>query len=445
VLHVSIPNNFLPERKYIVQTMLQHYLGIEVAIETKPGVIHYELSWSDRKITIMDQFFGQTIIGHTYAAADRIPGKMVASVSPDLHGAVIIYGQDNVEVSATSVTSHVDLFAGAFFMLTRWEESIGFHEDQHGRFPAERALTVRSGMITRPIVDEYVALLKNWLLQLGYPVPASKFTYRNVPTADVDIPSYWLRTPRWRVIAGEWLKRKNFSSINDAHKMIASVERGEVRDPYDTFDYMMTAAENAGLRFEFNMLVGGISKFEGFYSIQQPHIQTLMRTIQQRGHHIGLHPSYNTFHDRRLLREEKQRLEKALDTTITSSRQHYLKFAVPKTWQLLSDEGIRVDSTMYFAAAPGFRCGTCKPFPVFDIQQRLQLPLIERPLLIMEVSFRNYLQLSPEASINLIDTIHAQVKKHDGEFIWLWHNSNLSEIEGWEPWKNVFQHLLKLA
>ena len=97
---------------------------------------------------------------------------------------------------------------------------------------------------------------------------------------------------------------------------------------------------------------------------------------------------------------------------------------------------------MGYAAEPGFRCGTCKPFPVFDIQSQKELPLIERPLLIMDVSLRFYKNLSVKESITLCEKIKSEVRKHNGEFVFLWHNSTLSEIDDWTEWMDVLQYLL---
>jgi hypothetical protein len=60
----------------------------------------------------------------------------------------------------------------------------------------------------------------------------------------------------------------------------------------------------------------------------------------------------------------------------------------------------------------------------------------------MDVSFRMYKNLSIAESIKLCENIIAQVKKHDGELVILWHNSNLSEIDGWEGWNEVLENLM---
>jgi len=422
--------------------LLHHYCGIEIEIVPRSGQIHYEISWEGKSIVIKDQFCGHTIVGQTYISADRIPERIVETTKEGFHHALLIFGDEELDISNDKIVSGLDLFAGAFFMLTRWEESLGLYEDLHGRFPAAQALVVKSGFILRPIVDEYVALLKIWLKQLGYSLPPEKDVYKVVPTCDVDMPFFWLRKPRWKVLLSAWMKNKKLSTIKQTLQKIKDVESGKDADPYDQFDYMMSLAEKAGLSFDFYMLVGGISKFEGYYSVTDPRIQRLMKSFVDRKHRIGLHPSYNTFLDTKLILEEKMLLAKHVDTAVTSSRQHYLRYSVSATARYLVDAGIKEDSTMGYAAEPGFRCGTSKPFTIFDIALKRTLPLMEHPLLIMDVSFRYYKNYTPEQSIALCEKIIGEVKKHNGQLVFLWHNSNLSEVEGWGEWRRVFEYLM---
>jgi hypothetical protein len=442
LITVYIPNNFIPERRYAVETLLHQYCGIEVEIIPRSGQIHYELNWEGKSIIIKDQFFGQTIVGQSYIAADRIPEKIIETTKEGFHQALLIFGNEELDILTDKIESGLDIFAGVFFMLTRWEESLGLYEDLHGRFPAAQSVVVKSGFILRPIVDEYVALLKSWLKQLGYNLPPEKDQFKVVPTCDVDMPYFWLKKPKWKVLLSEWLKNKKLTTINQTLQTIKDVDSGKEKDPYDQFDYMMSLAEKANLSFDFNMLVGGISKFEGYYSITDVRIQRLMKTFSERKHRIGLHPSYNSFLDAKLIVEEKMLLAKHVDTAVTSSRQHYLRYSVSATARYLVDAGIKEDSTLGYAAEPGFRCGTSKPFPVFDIALKKTLPLLEHPLLIMDVSFRYYKNYTPEQSIVLCEKIIHEVKKHNGQLVFLWHNSNLSEVEGWGEWRKVFEYLM---
>ncbi len=439
MIKVFIPDNFIPERTYAVRTLLAHYCKAEIEIIPSAHHSDYTIVWAEKKIIISDHFFGKYSDGKNYLLQENIPQNMISTQSPGLDHILLLYGDERLEITRDKIICHVDLFAGAFFMLTRWEESVIKDKDSHGRFPAAKALIVKSGQILRPVVDEYTSLLRYWLLTLGYPLKADTTEYKVVPTSDVDIPYYWQSRPKWKIIAGGFRHPLHFLKNIKQSK---AVKRGHQKDPYDQFDYLMTLAEKANNRFEFNMIGGGHTRYEGHYDIGDEQIKTLMQEMSNRVHRIGAHPSYASFKDISMMKNEIEAISKSSGLVISSSRQHYLRFEVPDTWRCLSEAGIKTDSTLGYAAEPGFRCGTSKPFPVFDIIERNELPLMERPLLIMDVSFKMYKKYSIEESIALSQKIIDQVKKHNSELVFLWHNSSLSEIDGWAGWEKVLEYLM---
>jgi len=442
LIKVYIPDHFIPERSYAVRTLLRHYCGVEIEIVPLANLDHYELTWGDKSIIIKDHFFGKIPEGETYLDSKYLPDKIISTQSIGLDRILLLYGDEHLEITRDNIVCHVDLFAGAFFMLTRWEEAVIPEKDLRGRFPASKALVVKEGFILRPIIDEYTALLRNWLLTLGYPLPADTAEFKVVPTCDVDTPYYWRSKPTWRILASRLKRDLNPIHFIKALKESKAVRRGQKQDPFDRFEYLMNLAERAGNRFQFNMIGGGDTRFEGFYHIGDAHIRALMQQMIGRGHHLGVHPSYASFNDTAMIQKEKGAVSLHSGIPITSSRQHYLRFEVPETWRCLASAGINTDSTLGYSAEPGFRCGTCKPFPVFDIHQREELPLFERPLLIMDVSFRLYKNYSIQESIALSQKIIDQVKKHNGELVILWHNSSLSDEEGWMGWSEVLEFIM---
>lgn len=427
----------------MVRTLLTHFCGIDIEVAPVDHAEGYELKWEDKSILIADAFFGNISEGSSFAQHDYLPKKIIQSQSIGLDHILILYGKEQLEISREKITCHVDLFAGAFFMLTRWEESIPSKKDLHGRFTADQALVVKEGFILRPIVDEYVRLLKSWMESLGIPFPKDESAYHIVPTCDVDIPFYWRSKSLWKNLGGRFRKHWNPVKTFSDYKNFKAVKAHLAKDPYDTFDYLMWLAEQNGSKFQFNFLSGGKTKFDAYYKTSDKDIQDLIVEIKKREHSIGLHPSYDSFQDRLMMKNELAELEKDASISISRSRQHFLRFSVPETWGHLSSAGLKEDSTLGYAAEPGFRCGTCKPFPVFDIHQRKELPLIEKPLLVMDVSLRFYKKLTIDQSIALCEKIKSEVKKHNGEFVFLWHNSTLSEIDGWSDWKTVLENMMR--
>ena len=56
-----------------------------------------------------------------------------------------------------------DLFAGAFFLITAYEECSGVGLDEHGRPLSKELHSGRHGYVHRPVVDEWVLqLVEHW-------------------------------------------------------------------------------------------------------------------------------------------------------------------------------------------------------------------------------------------------------------------------------------------
>ncbi|HEB62113.1 MAG TPA: hypothetical protein ENI82_03075 [Bacteroidetes bacterium] len=111
---------------------------------------------------------------------------------------------------------------------------------------------------------------------------------------------------------------------------------------------------------------------------------------------------------------------------VVTGRQHYLNFEVPTTWKMWEAAGMKWDSTMSYAGVLGFRCGVCYPFPVFDIFSRKKLNVYEKPLILMEATLsKMYLNFSLKEATEKVNDLMNEVRKYDGEFVFLWHNSSV--------------------
>lgn len=109
---------------------------------------------------------------------------------------------------------------------------------------------------------------------------------------------------------------------------------------------------------------------------------------------------------------------------ILTGRQHFLRFKVPLTWQVWEDNGMMIDESLGFAEQEGFRCGTCYEYSVYNFLKRKKLKLKERPILFMEKSVMNYQKkLKAEDFTKKFDSMVDIVKKYNGNFVFLWHNS----------------------
>ena len=173
-------------------------------------------------------------------------------------------------------------------------------------------------------------------------------------------------------------------------------------------------------------------------------IRDRLKAIDNK-HTIGIHPSYQAHLNPNKTAEEILTLEKIIDKKVEKSRQHFLRLSLPESYQLLIRLGITEDYTMGYPDAIGFRAGTSLPYNWFDLTNNQSTTLKIIPFSIMDVTLNQYLSLNIENSIRLIRQTIDQIIHVDGHFVFIWHNSSLSDDDPWKGWRKVFESMLEYA
>lgn len=347
-----------------------------------------------------------------------------------------------IEQSASGFKLHYDLLGFVYWMLSRCEELSPAELDEHGRFPAAQSNALKHGYLDRPVVDEWLALLGEVISRQWPGLKIKTHAYSMKVSHDVDEPSrYAFRSLKGlvRAAGGDLLKRGDLLSALQAPLIkFGSRKSISARDPSNTFDWLMTESERHGLVSAFYFICGRTDPAkDGDYEIEHPAIRTLLRSIHERGHEIGLHPSYNTFLSDDGVFQEAQRLrtvchEEGIDQGVWGGRMHYLRWRHPVTLGAWEKAGMAYDSTLGYAELPGFRCGTCHEYPAFDPLAQKMLQLRIRPLIVMDVTLisPSYMGLEPgeEAKV-LVKKLKSACRAVGGTFTLLWHNSNFLRVE----------------
>lgn len=426
-MKIHIPNNNHNERKYIFNVLFKEFLGIKFDIVYE-NIDYYKITLSnDNQFIINDLFFSKFKNNNNeYLNTNNIPKRLYYLTNDlfDIRDLPILYGNNKIEIEKHNVILHADIIASSFFMLSRWEEYVNKIRDKHNRFPAEDSLAYKHNFLDRPIVNEYVELIWKILQHIGYTGKRKGREFEVTLTHDVDVPRLWWNTKDFiKSIFSELIKRRN---INETISLLKF--RLKNKDPFDTFDSLMNISEKFNLKSHFFFMSGGTSDKDNFYKINHPFILNLLKEIDNRGHYIGFHPSFNAYNDSTQYKKELDLLKKYSPQNISTGREHYLRFDLPETWQLWEDNNMIWDSTMAYHNKAGFRCGVCYEFPVFNILTRKSLNLIEKPLIVMEGNFITYQDISPEQMEKEIEDLIGKIKKFNGEFVFLWHNSAFNRI-----------------
>lgn len=329
----------------------------------------------------------------------------------------------------------LDLFGSVFFLLTRYEELVLKQRDRYGRFPAHESVAAKAGFLHRPLADEYVALLATALRTCFPGLQPARTRAQIRLTHDVDHPYLFYRKSLAHMLYSSakllWQQPSLPAARRLGHAALRSgFNHDASADPFNSYDALMSASEKMGLPAEFYFMAGQPrARHQEAYDLQRPELQQLLTQIHRRGHVIGLHSSYHSFRcPITLTREHHCLLHAAQQAGIRLStvggRQHYLRWEHPLTWQCWEQAALAYDATLGFAEQAGFRCGTCREFPVFNPVSSQRLRLRERPLTVMDVTLSEHMGLDRSASLSLLHDLWGAVKNVGGTLEVLVHNCN---------------------
>lgn len=464
---VELPSNAWAERMYAVRVVLGCHLGIAYEVQAVAPTRKYVRIRScvdGRCLDIIDCFFPQFIANpfeqSTLPSSRRIELQLPAQMAPIAGSSVpALYcvetpNSELFERTADGIALNIDVLGTAFMLLTRYEERVISLRDAHERFPWQASCLSRADWYARPMVDEHVDLLFEVMRLLWPSLDRAERRYEFRLSHDVD-RLFTVVGRKWpsvlRAAAGDILVRRK--PVMAARRLAARMEGsfGLWRlEPANTFDYIMERSERCGVRSSFYFIPSRIDQdLDGDYILEDARVTGLISSIAARGHEIGLHASYRSFESPVLVKTEFDRLRALaarlkIEQEYWGGRQHYLRWTVDRSWRAWHEAGLDYDSTVGFAERAGFRCGTCREYPVFDLGSRRELPLVERPLIAMDVTLLSseYMGLSHEEALATIVGLAEQCRRYKGTFTLLWHNTSLMQDADRRLYEAILQRVV---
>ena len=445
MLKIKIPSFCVSEIEYACSVVFTEWLGIDYEImSAEQNTIL--ISSGNNTLQLNADFFVKA--SNNWLTSESMPDLPLKNYNLDelktvLHHEIhiceselpVLYGMPEITIAENSIDCDIDIFGSVFFMISRYEEIVIKERDNHSRFSAKSSIAYKESFLFRPIVNEYVELLFALLHYLFPQLERKKMQFRIYPTHDVDVPFRYLNISVSSLIkhmGGDVLKRKSVSLAFDTLSRWTKVKNGKVEDdPYYSFDFIMSESEKRDLKSAFYFLPSSSPEMTIQYPVTLPHMQTLLQTIDKRGHEIGIHGFYGTYLNSKAFTDDVQLLRDTLEVLgigqeIKGGRQHYLQWQNSETFVIWGNAGMKYDSTLSFADMPGFRCGTCYEYSVYDCITRRKLKLKERPLIAMECSIiaERYMNLGlTDDALQVFKNLKVKCKYYNGNFVLLFHNT----------------------
>jgi len=412
--------SFRPEIEYVLDVLERHYplhrVGSE---ETDAPVLHYGAQAGGAAVAVPGNLFpryaetrGPDGVFLSRGAVERLLAK---------DGGLLPPAPEDKDPGGALAYDAIGL---AFHMLSRVEERDCGALDRYGRFPAAQAFAVRAGLHAVPLADRALDDIARRLLQ--QPKPCHLSVYQAVPTHDVDMLKAYHRAPEpLRYALGDALKR---GRPVRALRRLAAYGAGE---PERSFDRLMGLSERHGLTSNFYFMAPSRHPMDSSYARRSPALLRRMAAqVRARGHGIGFHPGFETYDNGAEWRRQKNDLENLLDAPLKEGRQHVLRYAADATPRLWSEAGMTVDCTPAFPEAPGFRTGSTRPNPAYDLCARHPLAVDLSSTAVMEFGLfgGKYRDLDTQQALGECRPLIAVCRRYGGRFVFLQHTGAAAPV-----------------
>ena len=333
-----------------------------------------------------------------------------------------------------------DIFSALFYVLSRYEEYLPHTKDAFGRFRHEDSLAWKHHFLHLPLADIWMADFKTAIQQrfpeLKFRNPCFAFT----PTYDIDIAWSYLHKGWLRNMGGMLrdVARFDFNAVSERIEVLMRKQS----DPFDVYNWLENEHRTRKLRPVYFFLLSKLQHplDKNIHPLQK----ALQLLVQQIGtsNQIGLHPSMHSNESNEAFMQEVEMFKQITGGLPVCSRQHYLYFSLPHTYQTLLAAGIREEYSMGYGTVNGFRASTSKSFYWYDLHNETATNLLVHPMAFMDANAFYESKSTSEVALQELKSLYASVKAVNGNFITLFHNHILGNASAFRGWRNMYLSFL---
>lgn len=333
-----------------------------------------------------------------------------------------------------------DIFAASFYLLSRYEEYLPHQKDIYGRYAHENSIAFKENFLNLPLVNIWMEDFKQ-SIQFKFPNFKPKtLNFELLPTYDID-EAYSYKYKEWWRSAGAAIKdilKGKFSRFT----LRRNVLNNKVQDPFDSYDWIDDLHRTHHFKPRYFFLVPEkTGKYDRNILPNQTALQILLKRHAEK-YSIGIHPSWQSGDEPMLITKEKEIIEKIAKTKVVSSRQHYIRFTLPQTFRYLIEAGIKEDFSMGYGSINGFRASVASPFYWYDLKKEEMTYLLLYPFCYMEANSYYEQKISAQQALEELRHYYKEVKKVNGTFISIWHNTFLGTEEHFRGWREIYQQFI---
>jgi hypothetical protein len=351
------------------------------------------------------------------------------------------------------IWEEVDWWLASFLLLECWHERVW--EEQHGVIHSYsfRLKGWDKRVWDKAWVNRIALFLREWAAVNSGEDASTLFG--TLPKAEI------VMTHDVDAVAKTWsirLKQSAFLGFN-AVRLLSKCQPGLAgRRLGQAFKFLFSRAEwwmldivtdmeqRAGIRSQFNFYADNQARnlkrwiFDPGYDIAEPRLRNSLGMLKDQGWHIGLHQAFDSWRSPDLMREQKTRLETFVSGTVSSCRQHWLRFSWQDTWAAQAAAGFEQDMTLMFNDRAGFRAAAALSWAPWNHNKTIVHNLSVTPTVFMDSHFYDYQPMSSAERRLALQHWLDEIILVGGQVAVLWHPHTITSDYGWT---DGFQELIK--
>lgn len=353
---------------------------------------------------------------------------------PNSHEKQSFYSQDG------NIIFNHDFIKSVYYLLSGYQEYNNMDLDSFGRYLSGSSIQSKLGIINKPVVNYYFVEIISGIEEFcsKHYRRLTKRDHRNTfslfLTHDVDRIKYFsINSLLYTIkLLFRFIKegKKRTTLVKEIFRIAFHlINIFDHKDPYWNFEELTQKEKELGICSTYFFLPRDQKHVDSYYDIDNRKIRELIEFLRKEGCEIGLHGTVLSSKSFDSLKTIVSNFLKITGLTQTGIRQHRLMWQHPLTAKNHDVAGISYDSTLGFADHEGFRNSYCNPFKLFDFKKNRMLSYWEIPLNVMDSTLFYYRKLPVEEAMDSALAIISEIKRFNGVFTLLWHNSYFNESE----------------
>jgi hypothetical protein len=328
-----------------------------------------------------------------------------------------------------------DIFSSVFYCLSFYQAYGNVEKDIHQRIDFKTWNLRVLGLDQTPVVEQWLSAFKHQLLQHSPEIEFKSRKFNVEISFDIDDPFQFRHQSLFNTLKGFAADVLKFRPKNFTQRFQALIHQN--KDGVSNFFQLLDEFKLSNLRF-FHLMCSGEMNSR---SLQGEEKKDFVLRLNKYGN-SGLHPSYHADSNSDFISEEKLLLESMLGQSVSTSRQHFLRFSIPTYFQSLINHGISDDYSIGYYDQPGFMAGVSVPFFFYDLSREEETQLLLHPFVWMDSMYKYYADSSQKDQVfNDFEQILMSVKTLNGCFHAVFHNDTFFNKNQDESIQKIFSTL----